>query len=447
MTKEQQETALNPHDSVIPVYYGRMNLRTMITIRWIAIAGQALTITFITSLGFIFPSAACMALVLLSALVNLAFMSARRIRMGQPNVWLGDYTALALLSFDLLQLALLLWLTGGLSNPFSILLLAPVSVSAITMRRRYTLMVTIFALLITAALWRWHLPLPYQGAPIALPPLLNDGIAAALAVAMAFLSFYLANVSYQRREMAEALSDLRLALERERRISALGGLAAAAAHELGTPLSTIAIIAKEMIGDLSNNSELYKDAQLLLEESNRCRDILAELSANHLTDNSASYNLLPVQTLVELALERHKDAYTPSSSIHAEAIGNEVLPQPRMSRRPEIIQGLGNLLQNALQHAKSNVNVTCHWNTTSVIIIIRDDGLGFELDILHRLGEPYVRGDRKRKQGSKHSTSSMGIGVFIASTLLENSGAKVQFSNHQEGGACVTITWERSNLP
>ena len=426
-----------------------VNLRTLINIRWIAIAGQGITIILVKSLGYSFDAALCIILVCLSALVNIGLMMTRRVRLGLPNAWMEHHSSFSILCFDLFQLAALLWLTGGLHNPFSLLLLVPVCVAAITLMRSYTALITAIAMILSMGLLFTPYSLPYITTPYLAPDHILIAMSIALQVSFVFMSFYLANVSHQNQKMSNAISNLHLSMERERKLVALGGLAAAAAHELGTPLSTIAVVAKEMSRDLPEDSDLYADAILLQEESDRCREILAQISRTNQLDDSLSYNLIPIQALIELAAARYLDDNTSSLKVIAAPFDKQasaLQEQPQMLRRPELIQGLGNLLQNALQHAKSEVTVYCQWDEKRLEITIHDDGLGFELGIISRLGEPYTQGDKRRKQASKHKASSMGVGLFIASTLLTGTGAKIRLGNHQQGGALVTVSWQRDDL-
>jgi two-component system sensor histidine kinase RegB len=420
----------------------RLNLFTLVAIRWIAIAGQAITIAIAIALGFVMPAGLAMSVVLISALVNLWIMSRRRLRQGRSSAWIGGRAAMSVLLFDLCQLTILLLLTGGITNPFAILLLAPVTVSAATLSLRETSLISVSAIVLTALVAFISLPLPYLDQALEVPFYYRAGLGLALSLAIAFTAFYLSNIAEQSRTMASALSSVHLALEREQRLSAIGGLAANAAHELGTPLATIAVVAKEMWKDAEEGSPAKEDAALLVEEAARCREILTEISRSKKLDDGASYNLLPMASLIDLAIERHASNYDCPVAVRiTPPDGQSEQDQPVFPRQPELVHGLGNLVQNALQHAEQQVWVGLTWDASHIHLQVEDDGPGFEPELLYRLGDPYLKGEQERKRGG----SSMGIGVFIATTLLNHCGATVIFSNRQEGGASVEVSLKRKD--
>ena len=249
----------------------KLNLFTLVAIRWIAIAGQAIAITGVLLLGFDVPAFWAMLVVLASAILNIALMSSRRLRSGHSNAWIGEGSAAFLLAFDLCQLGLLLMIIGGIVNPFSVLLLAPVTVSAATLSRFSTIIISLMAMtwavLVTFVSW----PLPGLDGSFEVPLYYRMGMMMAVELGIIFIAFYLSNMAEQSRTMASAFSSVHIALEREQRLAAIGGLAANAAHELGTPLATIAVVAKEMYKEAPEGS-LKEDAELLVEEAARCRD-------------------------------------------------------------------------------------------------------------------------------------------------------------------------------
>src|SRR5215470_9045824 len=248
---------------------GRVRLRTLILIRWIAVAGQAAALLIVRAgLGYELPMGWAMAAVAASCIVNIAASLPR------GSTWLDDTRAALFLGYDLLQLAVLLYLTGGLHNPFAILILAPVTVSATVLSRRST---TGLALAAVAVLALMHLPLPWADRAFRLQPLFIAGLGLALGLSVLFIAVYVFSVAEEARRMSHALSASQMALDRERQLSALGALAAAAAHELGSPLGTIAVVAREIARDLPGDSPLRADVDLLLSQSQRCRDILAGL--------------------------------------------------------------------------------------------------------------------------------------------------------------------------
>ena len=410
---------------------GRVRLRTLLMIRWIGIAGQAAALILVRfGLGYPLPFFWATAAVAVSAAVNL-WLSAR-----QPGAsLLSDRWAAVQLGYDMLQLAVLLFLTGGLANPFAILILAPVTVSATVLSRRSTVSLSLLALGIVAALaWR-HLPLPWPDQGLRLAPMFVFAFAVALGLSVIFIAAYVLSVVEEARRLSDALSATQMALDRERQLSAVGGLAAAAAHELGTPLGTIALVAHEIARDLPKESPLAADAELLLSQSKRCREILGELTARPGAERRA-LGPLPMAALIEAAAApyRRKDI-----AFRVETSGD----LPAVAESPELSHGLGTLLQNAFEFARSEVVVHLSAEGQEVKAAIADDGPGFDPALLEKLGEPYVsRGSPGRARPGEH----MGLGVFIALTLLERTGAVLRFGNRAAGGSEVVIVWRRARL-
>ncbi len=421
---------------------GWLSGRTLVLNRWIAVLGQAVAILIVYfGLGFDLPIVPALAVVGISAVVNLVV--AWRRPMAAP---LRNVEATLYLAYDMLQLSALLYLTGGLQNPFSLLILAPVIVSATVLSRSSTVGLGILAGLCITVLALAHLPFPWKGDGLRLPDIYVLGIWEALAFSTVFIAAYVGSVAEEARRMANALAETGLALAREQRLSALGGLAAAAAHELGSPLGTIAVTLKEIERELDDDSPLKADIRLLLEESARCREILARLSRHPEAEGDDPFARLPVSGLVEMAATPHRspDRDFVFDSAPAAESGEEA-PEPEMPRRPEILHGLGNLAQNAVQFARQEVLVRTRWDRRSVSVEILDDGPGLDPGVLQRIGEPYIShraGGGEAREGGAH----MGLGIFIAKHLLERTGATVRFANRPEGGACVTVRWDRAAI-
>ncbi len=412
--------------------FGRISLRTLVPIRWVAIAGQALTIVIVHyGLGYRLPLFPALAVVAGSVLLNVVLILVR-----QAAARLGERDAALCLGYDILQLAILLHLTGGLQNPFSTLILAPVTVAATILSRRPVIALSILAVAAITVLALWHMPLPWRTEPLVFPPELVFGIWMALVLATVFIGGYTWSVAQEARRLRDAVAATQLALAREQRISAVGALAAAAAHELGSPLATIAVVAKELAHDLPEDSPHAEDVALLLSQSERCRRILAELARQPEHDGGSPYTRLPISALVETAGAQHQHEGVKLIFVTAGQPGPE---EPLVRRSPEIMHGLNNLIQNAVQFARREVSVTTFWDKAAVTVEIADDGPGFPLHLLGRLGEPYI----STRAGA---TDHMGLGIFIAQSLLERSGARLIFDNLPEGGAHVAIFWNRANL-
>lgn len=418
---------------------GRIRRRTLHQIRWVALGGQAVAVLAVEFwLGFRQPLLLLALLIGFSALVNgLSLLRRPRSR------WLEEREASLFLAFDLLQLGGLLALTGGLINPFTFLILAPVTVSASVLSPRSTMALAGLAIAVLALLAFWHLPLPWAGAGFDVEPLYLLGLWIALTLTTAFISAYVASLAAERRRLGEALYATQGALAREQRLAALGGLAAAAAHELGSPLSTIAVVARDLERELPPGSPQREDALLLLEETQRCSRLLAELAKRPEADGGEPFNRLPISALIAAAAEPHRLKSTAHFSITAQPLSGVDETEPVLPRDPQILHGLGTLIQNALQFAQTRVEVTALWDAARLELRIRDDGPGFEPGLLARLGEPYVSsGESGRPDSGPH----MGLGIFIAQTLLSHSGAELSFTNHDLGGAEVVISWPLSQF-
>ena len=421
----------------VPAANDPVRLRTLTLIRWVAITGQVLALLVVHfGFGFPVPLAAAFAVVGASLLLNLIVMT------GHPaTVRLGERAAAAFLAFDIMQLTALLYLTGGLENPFSFLLLAPVAVSATILSVRSTFALSLLSVASITLLAVAHYPLPWTDGGFSVPQVYILGTWVALAIGIVFFAIYTWRVAEEARRMSNALAASQLALAREQQLAALGGLAAAAAHELGSPLGTIAVVSREIARDLTADSPISEDVDLLISETARCRDILAELSARSgdSDDRTSPFALLPIHALVQAAAERHqRDHVKFSFSASTLDTADEVL-EPVVERSPEIVHGLGNIIQNAVQFARSTVYISTAWDEDAIRVTICDDGPGFPSGLIERLGEPYI-------SSRATVTDHMGLGVFIAKTLLQRSGAGIAFGNDPAAGAVVDIVWRRDQL-
>lgn len=406
----------------------RISQITLIKIRWVAVAGQAASILFVHYyLGYTLPLWPALAIVGISVALNAAAFV-----QGKWRLRLVERDAALYLGYDMAQLVALLFLTGGLMNPFVVLMLAPLTVSATLLSYRSTATLTGLALGGISLLAFWRYPLPGGMSPSG--SFYHLGIWIAMAIAIAFIANYIWQVAADARQVSDALGATQLALEREQRISLLGGLAAAAAHQLGTPLGTITLIAREMRRDAPEDSPMAEDLALLEQEVNRCRDILTELARRPEPDDGDPFRLMSLPALAGAAAETYLHAENRRLAITAAdgPPGQSLV----LRRTPELIHGLGNLIQNALQFARARVEISAEYGPKTVVLKIVDDGPGFPPALLGRLGEPYVSG---RGEDSDH----MGLGIFIAATLLEHSGAHLSFSNGPEGGAVIAVAWPR----
>ncbi|MEQ8355616.1 MAG: ActS/PrrB/RegB family redox-sensitive histidine kinase [Kiloniellaceae bacterium] len=420
-------------------HQGRLRLQTLVLIRWIALLGQATTLAVVYfGLGYPIPFIPAAAVITVSGALNVLISIVR-----PTATWVSDHEAFWNLCFDMLLLAALLGLTGGLQNPFSILMLAPVVISGWALSRRATLILSTMAVGLVSVLAFWHLPLPWPQSGILLSPIYIAGVWTALVIAVIFIASYVSSVAKESQRMSRALAASQFALAREQQLSALGGLAAAAAHELGTPLGTIAVVARELQRELPADSPLRDDVELLHAESLRCRSILAGLAEHPSGDAGSPYHQLPMAALVEAAAAPHQREGVEISFSAGPAIDSSA-PQPTVARNAEVLHGVGTIIQNAVQFARHQVLIDVTWDEESVMLRIADDGPGFDVTVLSRLGEPYYStGPRSRRRGEEQH---MGLGIFIARTLLSHHGATLEFSNDLSGGAVVEVRWPRSSL-
>lgn len=410
---------------------GRLRLRTLVLIRWLAVLGQAGTVLVVhLGLGFDLPLAPLAATIFVAAVSNVMVAIMR-----PPQARLSDRDGALYLAFDILQLSLLLFLTGGVQNPFAILLLAPVAIAAATLSGPSTIGLSGLTLVSIIALGIVHLPLPWIGAGVELPPVYKFGVTVALVVATVFIAFYAWSLSNAQRRMQDALAAAQAALAREQRLSALGGLAAAAAHELGSPLSTIAVVTSELLRSVPPDSPLAEDIQLLDSQSRRCRDILLRLAQRPEQTGGDPYELLPVGALVRLAVT---DPTRPGPGLTFTSAATDGSREPVVNRSPEILHALSNVIENAREFARSKVAVTTRWSAREVTVLVEDDGPGFPDEILGDVGEPYLT--------TRRASGHMGLGLFIAKTLLEHTGARLRFANRAEGGATIAIAWARTDI-
>ncbi|WDI33111.1 ActS/PrrB/RegB family redox-sensitive histidine kinase [Hyphococcus flavus] len=425
---------------------GPVRLRTLTTLRWLAVAGQTVCIVVVHfALGFPTPLGLCLGAIAASAWLNL-FVTLRY----SPQRFLTDREAAGYIAFDIVQLCLLLFFTGGLQNPFSALIIAPVTIAASVLPLRFTIGLAALAIAGVSILALNHMPIPWRpGESLELAPVYKAGFWAALTFSISFFAAYAHRIAAESAQMRSALAATQLVLAREERLAALGGLAAAAAHELGTPLATIQVTAKEMLRDikreLEDHEDLADDAALLVSQAERCRDILSRLS-HHGDAGDAMHDKLAIDDLLREAAAPFLDQ-PGGPTVRIEARGLDDTKKPVLKRRPEIIFGLRNFIENAAGFALSTVLVRAEWNDAQLAVSIQDDGPGFSPEILTRLGEPYVSARTGHRGVS--AKSGLGLGFFIAKTLLEASGARIDFENREwEGetgnfsGAHVGATWD-----
>ncbi|MBO9395315.1 ActS/PrrB/RegB family redox-sensitive histidine kinase [Shimia sp. R9_1] len=425
-----------------------IRLRTFIALRWIAIAGQIVAL-LVAQFGFglVLEYGLCYLAVGISVIGNLV-----AIFVFPENKLLTESENRYMLLFDVLQLGFLLFLTGGLHNPFAFLVVAPVTIAASVLSLRSAVTLAALAVIIVTALLEFHLPLRTQNFFILqVSDVFLFGNWAAIVIAISFSSFYSRQVVTEMSSMAEALAATQMALAREQKLTDLGGVVAAAAHELGTPLATIKLASAELFEELDDRPDLREDAALIREQTDRCRDILRSMGRAGKDD--LHLRKAPLSTVIEEAAEPHMDRGKEIIFDHF-----EIVDGPEILRRPEIIHGLRNLIQNAVDFARENVWVETEWDETSIYLRILDDGPGYPPHLIGRIGDPFMRHRKPEKERKKRpGYEGMGLGLFIAKTLLERSGAEISFANGskviEEGrfttarsGAVVEVIWPRQKI-
>ncbi len=411
----------------------RVRLRTLILLRWLAIIGQVAAVVLVRyGLNVEFPAEWAFVLIAVSVALNVALVATRR-----SQDLAREWEAAALLAYDAIQLAALLALTGGLQNPFVFLFIAPVAVSATILRPTVTAVLATLTFACVGAISVWRLPLPWpDSSTFEVPELYELGIAAAVLVGLGFTSVYAWRVAAEEERLNIALAAVQAVLAREQTLSALGGLAAAAAHELGTPLATIHLVAKEMARDAAPEDPRAEDLQLLVQQSERCRSILKQLSANR-EQGDIMTQRAPIRSLLEEIAAPHEGL---GAEIVIRVHGDGPLDVRRM---PEIVHALGGIVENAVGFANTRVDIEASWSSEQVEIMVLDDGPGFAPAILNRLGEPYLtERDREGVAGG------LGLGFFISKTLLERTGGRLDVRNERPPGrgAVVKTVWPRAAI-
>ena len=422
-----------------------MRLRTLVFVRWFAISGQIVTLIVAQYLyGLKLALVPCAIIIGMSVLTNIFALI-----VFPDNRRLSETETVFTLLFDTLQLSLLLAFTGGLSNPFALLILAPVTIAATVLPTRSTLFLAVCSVVMITIVSLIHLPLKTAtGSLMDMPDVFLFGFWVAIVTGIIFISVYTRRVTTEMNSMSEALLATQMALAREQKLTDLGGVVAATAHELGTPLATIKLTSAELMEEMEGSEELYADARLIHEQADRCRDILASMGRAGKDDlhlRSAPWSAL-VRESAEPHIDRGKDVLFTFNK-------NDELDtkQPQTMRKPEVIHGLRNLIQNAVDFSLSKVQIDIGWNQTHLYVKIFDDGHGFEPQILNRIGDPFVRSKKRGKLISDRPIyDGMGLGLFIAKTLLERSGARLDFSNGMDkddlGGAVVLVSWPNKRL-
>ena len=401
-------------------------LTNLIKIRWIAIFGQLSAIFFVNyilEIKLLFFE--CILVIMLSVIINLgAYFFQKKIKISDEIIFL-------FLLFDTTQLGVLLYLNGGILNPFSILILAPVIISATYLKSYWTVFLSLYSIFLVIINKFYFIPLSWTDNFI-IPDLYNNGLLISLVVTIIFIAVYAYLFASSSRKISEALSETKLQLNNQKKITEIGSLSAAAVHELSTPLNTIFLILNDLLKEkvLIHNKNLLKDITLLKSQAERCSNILLSLSKNPQALQDNFFEKIKIEDLIKLCFDKFNTDKT--LNIEFENINRNVT----ILYKDEINYAFNNIIQNAIQHSKAKVLVKITKNLRNLSITIADDGAGFSRDILDKLGEPYINKNNK----------GMGLGIFIAKNLIENVKGKIFFYNSMSGKAVVEIQFEETIL-
>ena len=410
-----------------------LDKKTLIILRWIAIFGQLIAIYLVKLLlNFELPVLFCTYVILVGALTNL-YLS-----LWYTKSELNNYHSTIILFYDLLQLASLLYLTGGIKNPFVIFLIIPAIVSSTFLNLRSTFFLSILTAMILGVLTLYHLPLPNPGnLHFHVPDYYLYAVPVALIIALIFLTYFGARFGTESRKKNRALNKLEEIIAKEHELETIGLQAAAAVHSLGTPLSTITVIAKELKKEILKDPKHSKDIDLLLSQAKRCSEILKKISTSQIEDDKF-ISQVKIQDLIEEISGSFEEISNKKIYLNFDNATHEVL----INRSSQIIYGIRNFFGNAIKFSKSKVDIILETDPKIIKLSILDDGPGFPEDILKIIGEPYIT----TKYKDLNEKSGLGLGTFIGKTLLERNLAKLKFSNSKKVGAKVEISWNTLDI-
>ena len=410
-----------------------LDKKTLVILRWIAIAGQLAAVGLVYFyLKLEFPIILCLSIIFIGFLTNIF------LQLKVKSILLKDFYASIFLIYDLVQLSLLLYLTGGISNPFCILMIVPAIVSSTFLSMGTTIILVSLTIIFLYFLTIFHYPLPgIHEHGFTFPKLYLVGYHLAIIIGLIFLSYFGIRFSGESKRRSEAVNKLQQVIAKEYELESLGGQAAAAAHSLGTPLATINVVASELKKELKDNKDLAKDVDLLVSQTKRCGEILKQISQKKIKDDEF-FKRTNLEDLLEEIITSFKETSSKKIILSSEKDKNKLM----ISRSPEIIYGLRNFIGNAVKFSKEKVEIKLNSNKSEIEIIIHDDGPGFPDDIIDIIGEPYI----KSKSKNINQNAGTGLGTFLGKTFLERSGAKLFFSNEKNGGAKVKIEFETKDF-
>ena len=407
--------------------------KTVVILRWIALIGQLVTIYIVHFfLDLNLPIILCSITIFCGGLTNIF------IQFNLKKNQLSNIESTILLFYDVIQLAVLIYLTGGVTNPFVIFLVVPAIVSSTLLNLASTFFLSFITTITLLILTFNYFPLPSQGnIHFHVPDYYLYSIPTALIIVLVFLNYFGFRFGHEARKRSEALNRLESVLAKEQELDSIGHQAAAAAHSLGTPLSTITVVAKELKKEVSNNSKYADDIDIIITEVKRCGNILKKLSKREIVDDVYVSNIALEDLLFEI-----KNSFEESSKKNIELYLNKKNKKTPIKRSPELTYGIRNFVGNAVKFSKNKVSINLINEKDEIKIKIADDGPGFPNDVFKIIGEPYISSKLKKFK----TKAGLGLGTFIGKTLLERKKANIEFMNSENGGATVEITWKPSDL-
>jgi two-component system sensor histidine kinase RegB len=407
----------------------RILLVNLINIRWVAIAGQLSAIIIVNFfLNISIPLLYCLSVIIVSIIINFLSLFPKT-----RSNYLSENEAFYFLLYDTIQLAILLYLTGGIYNPFCLLLIAPVIISSSYLKIGYSIILSLFSLIIVVFLSLFYIEIIWPE-NFLVPKLFTNGLVLALIISIIFIAIYVYILANSSRKISNALSQTQIALINQKKVSALGSLAAAAVHELSTPLNTIFLILGDLKRDKTLNDDLKSEILLLETQANRCKEILLNLSKDPQNVKDTFLQRTTISNLINLNFEKFLNKKN-NLNLKIETLTKE--DEPLINFSDEMMYGLGNIIQNAVKYANNRIDVNISWNKQNIFISITDDGKGFTNDVLEKMGNPYIF--------DKKNGNNMGLGIFIAKNLIENIGGNMKFYNKtKDTGSIVEIQLKRN---
>ena len=406
-----------------------LDKKTLVNLRWIAIIGQLIAINFVHFyLKLDLPYIETHIIIFIGLITNIVLQF--NIRTNQ----LKDLSSSLFLVYDLLQLSALLYFTGGIFNPFALLIIIPTIVSSTFLSMGTTIILGTLTIGLLFTLKEYHRILPgldiYN---LNFPEYYLAGALVSIIIGLVFLSYFGIRFSGETKKRSEALDKLQQVMAKEYELDSLDGQAAAAAHSLGTPLATISVVAKELKKEIGDKSKHSKDLDLLISQSKRCSDILKKISKKEISDDQF-FNLTKVESLLEEIIISFEETSDKKISLLENGDKNKI----NIKRSPEIVFGLRNFIGNAIKFADKEVRIKLISDEENLVLIVNDDGPGFAEDIIKLIGEPYLKSRSKQITGK----AGLGLGIFLGKTLLERKKAQLTFFNKEDlKGATVKIAW------